>query len=281
MPGLWAVRQSVYSPAMSAPVLYDFAALVALLPAGLRAWRGGAARDAVFWLLLGVALAGVLVALRPLSAGQWDAGLSTAVWATLFVVLALFAGLAAVSAAGARLAPLLFPYAVLLGAIATLGGLMPARAVPGGGPGGWLAVHIAMSVTTYGLVTLAALAGLAVTLQERALKGKRPGGLSRRLPAVADGDSLRRRLLAAGGAVLAVGVLSGMGLEYFRSGEVLSFDHKTLFALLALLVIGALLAADRIGAVRGQRAARLALTAWLLLTLAYPGVKFVGEFLVG
>ena len=270
----------MYSPPMSTVLLYDLAALVGLLPATLRAWRGTPARDLLFWLLLGVAAAGVVVAIRPRLGGHWDAGLATAIWATLLAVLVLFAGLAAVSAAGARLAPLLFPYAILLGVVATGGSAVTARGAADG-PGGWLAVHIAVSVATYGLVTLAALAGLAVTLQERALKGKRSGPLSRRLPAVAESETLRRRLLAAGGAVLAVGVLSGMGLEYFLRGAVLAFDHKTLFALLALAVIIGLLAADRAGALRGQRAARVVLIAWLLLTLAYPGAKFVGDVLAG
>ncbi|MHA1113954.1 MAG: cytochrome C assembly family protein [Alphaproteobacteria bacterium] len=266
---------------MSTVFLFDLAALIALVPAALRVWRGPPGRGALFWLLLAVALAGVLVPIRPLLGGVWDASLSTAIWATVFAVLLLFAGLAAISAAGARLAPVLLPYLILLGAFAVIGRLGPARLAAEGGPGGWLALHIALSVATYGLVTLAALAGLAVTLQERALKGKRPGALSQRLPAVADGETLRRSLLWASETVLGIGILTGMGLEYPVSGEILAFDHKTLFALLAFVAIGALLIADRIGAVRGRRAARLVLIAWLLLTLAYPGVKFVADFLVG
>jgi ABC-type uncharacterized transport system permease subunit len=39
------------------------------------------------------------------------------------------------------------------------------------------------------------------------------------------------------------------------------------------------LAHQRVG-LRGRRAARVALFAWLLLTLAYPGVKFVTSVLL-
>ena len=60
----------------------------------------------------------------------------------------------------------------------------------------------------------------------------------------------------------------------------LAFDHKTVLSLLAFAVIGLLLFVHyRIG-LRGRRAARLVLLAYLLLTLAYPGVKFVADVLI-
>jgi ABC-type uncharacterized transport system permease subunit len=46
-------------------------------------------------------------------------------------------------------------------------------------------------------------------------------------------------------------------------------------------VIGILLLARYRNGIRGRRAARLALLAYLLLTLAYPGVKFVTDVLIG
>jgi ABC-type uncharacterized transport system permease subunit len=46
-------------------------------------------------------------------------------------------------------------------------------------------------------------------------------------------------------------------------------------------VIAALLAARRISGLRGRKVARWALIAYLLLTLAYPGVKFVTDVLMG
>jgi ABC-type uncharacterized transport system permease subunit len=63
-------------------------------------------------------------------------------------------------------------------------------------------------------------------------------------------------------------------------GEPIGFDHKTVFAISAFVVIGALLIAHFRTGVRGRRAARLALLAYLLITLGYPGVKFVSEVLI-
>ena len=103
------------------------------------------------------------------------------------------------------------------------------------------------------------------------------GGL---LPAVADGERLELRLLAAAEIVLGAGIATGMALQYLDQGQVLVFDHKTLFALIAFAVIGALLIWRQLTGLRGRRAARLVLLAYLLLTLAYPGVKFVTDVLI-
>jgi len=148
-------------------------------------------------------------------------------------------------------------------------------------PAGWLDAHIALAVVTYGLLTLAAVAGAAVFLQERALKVKRPTPLTRLLPAVADSEVLEIRLLYATEAVLALGVISGLATQHFSGATSPALDNKTLFSLAAFVVIALLLLARRISGLRGRRVARWALIAYLLLTLAYPGVKFVTDVLMG
>ena len=57
-------------------------------------------------------------------------------------------------------------------------------------------------------------------------------------------------------------------------------DHKILLSFLAFLAIALLLVLQTRTGMRGQRAGRLLLAAYLLLTLAYPGVKFVSEVLM-
>ena len=150
----------------------------------------------------------------------------------------------------------------------------------GTAPSAWIEFHILVSVVAYGLLTIGAVAGFAVFLQERALKSKRLGALNRILPSVADSEELQVRLLAASAAVLAIGILSGMTTQYFETGAVLSFTHKIAFSILTLVVLLGLLWAHHRTGLRGRRAARGVLLAWLLLTLAYPGVKFVTDVLL-
>jgi ABC-type uncharacterized transport system permease subunit len=130
-------------------------------------------------------------------------------------------------------------------------------------------------------VGLSAVASLAVLLQERALKHRQGGGrLADVLPPLTAAERLEFGLLAAAEAVLGLGILTGAASEWFASEELIGLGHKTVFAILAFLVIGGLLVAHRFTGLRGRRAARLALLAWLLLTLAYPGVKLVTDLIL-
>jgi ABC-type uncharacterized transport system permease subunit len=265
---------------MPTNLLLSLSALAALVPASLAALRGRAGRDLVYWSLLAVALAGALLRAFVTLAPSWTTSLSGALWATMAASLAFFMVLAAATRDSWRLAPLLLPYLIVLGALATVWQQAPAQPLAPGVPAIWLDLHIMVSVATYALLTLAAVAGFAVLVQERALKSKRRGALNQLLPAVAACESLQLRLLAASEIVLGLGLLTGMANEYFVAGRILAFDHKTLFSLLAFVVIGALLLVQARSGLAGRRAARYVLLAYLLLTLAYPGVKFVTDVLL-
>jgi len=71
-----------------------------------------------------------------------------------------------------------------------------------------------------------------------------------------------------------------MTTQYFETGELLEFTHKIAFTILTFLVLLALVGMHYRTGMRGRRAARGVLLAWLLLTLAYPGVKFVTDVLL-
>jgi ABC-type uncharacterized transport system permease subunit len=267
---------------MASSMILSLAALVALIPAAMLPLRREAARpDPLFWAAVATAVAGPGAYSMVLLGGGWPTGLAPTLWVSIAVSMVIFAGLAAVSREGWRLRPLLLPYLILLGLIATIWGRVPAQGTLAAAPDAWLSLHIAVSVATYGLCTLAAVAAAAAFLQERALKNKRPTALSRVLPSISDASLLQVRLLAISEAVLALGIASGMARDYLSSGQLLHFDHKTLLALLAFAVIGALLFLHHRSGLRGQRAARLVLLAYLLLTLAYPGVKFVTDVIIG
>ena len=124
------------------------------------------------------------------------------------------------------------------------------------------------------------MAGLAVFLQERALKAKRPTALTRMLPSVADGETLQARLLAASAVVLACGLLSGMAAQFVIDGSLLPLGHKSILSLLTFVVLLGLLVAHYLTGIHGRRAARIVLLAYLLMTLGYPGVKFVTDVIL-
>ena len=266
---------------MASSFVLGLAALIALVPASLLPYRRTAARpDLLYWSLLGAAVAGPVAYSLVELAGAWKTGVAIALWVSIAASLLIFLPLAAVVREAWRLTPLLLPYLCMLAVIALVWSQQGDPGPPAARPDAWLVVHIAVSVATYALVTIAAVAGVAVTLQERALKAKRPGAFTERLPAIADAETLQLRLLGAAELVLGAGVATGMALQYLTSGAVLAFDHKTILSLLAFAVIGCLLVVHERTGLRGRRATRLVLLAYLLLTLAYPGVKFVTDVLI-
>jgi ABC-type uncharacterized transport system permease subunit len=271
---------------MSQSFLLSLVALVALIPAALvPVARGGGAvaetRDALYWPLLGVAIAGPVLWVAVQLGGAWRTGLAPALWLSIMVSLILFAIVAAASKVAWRLTPLLLTYLFLLGVLATIWQHAPERPMASNPPEAWLQAHILIAVSAYGLLTLAAVAGAGVFLQERALRLKRPTSFTHQLPSVAEGERLQAALLALSEAVLAMALITGMTIEWIERRALLVLDHKTVLSIATFIVIGVLLWLHHRAGLGGRRGARYVLFAYLLLTLAYPGVKFVTDVLIG
>lgn len=274
---------------MKQELLFGISALVALLPSaflGIAEFRQNdgakASGSGVFWLTLAVAVAGPCSWVAVQLSGSWQTGLSMALWSTIAATMLGYAAVVILNDSARRLAPLLLPYMVVLAALAVVWQQVPSvRPLTAGAPDGWVGVHIIVSVTTYALVTLAAVAALAAFLQERALKTKRSTGLSRSLPSVAESESLLVRLLVIGEIVLALGLATGMATQQQETGALLNWDHKTVLSLTTFAVIAVLLAAHFKSGIRGRLITRFVLLAYLLLSLGYPGVKFVTDILMG
>jgi len=258
----------------------SLSAVVAIVPAALLPFWRAPARDSVFWMLLAVALAGPAVWIFVTFDAGWRTGFAAALWITIIASLLLYGLLSALLRDVWRLAPLLLPYMVLLGVFATIWLHEPAASAAEVAPSLWVQLHIVVSVVTYGMLTIGATAGLAVMLQERALKLKRPGKLTHTLPSVADGERIQVWLLSAGAAILGCGLLSGMAAQFIETGQLIEFSHKVALSVLTFVTIVVLLAVHVRTGIRGRRAARYILVAYLLITLAYPGVKFVTDVLL-
>jgi len=250
-------------------------ALVALVPAALLPYRREPVRDGVFWALLAVAIAGAIAWTWSYLGHGWHTGIAPALWVTIAASLVLFAAFSVSMREVWRLAPLLFPYLIVIGILATVWLHQPERPLQEASV--WIRLHIVLSVLTYGLLTIGAIAGLSVVLQERSLKNKHPTRLTRVLPSVADSERIQVRLLAAGAVVLGIDLVSGMAALYVETGALLEFSHKVAFSLLTFVTILVLLLVHAKTGIRGRRAARYVLLAYLLITLAYPGVKFVTD----
>ncbi len=268
---------------MALSFAFGLLAVAALVPAAAVPYRRGPEGDRLLWPSLALATGAAALWAGGQAAAARGTDFSTAAWLSIAATLACFLAVCARNRPALGLAPLLLPYLALLGLAATA--VRPPDPLGGGAGAGapppWVLAHAAASILTYALVTLAAAAGLSVILAERALKRKSAGRLSRLLPAVMDAERLEVGLLKAAAAALAAGLCAGMASQLQEGGRLLAANHKTVLGLAAFAaILAALLAHARFG-MRGRAAARMALLAWLLLTLGYPGVKFVTEVLLG
>ena len=260
----------------------SWVAVAGTVPMALQGIRRLPRRDVWTKLSPLLALAGALGwvgnLFGPVTLGQWPATLSSTMLISAAATLASFVILCAVVGEAWRLTGLVGIHSLIIVILAALWERSPAAAMSGEmhlSP--WAVTHIVTALPTYALVTLAAIAAFAAFLQQSTLKQKRPTPFTRGLPSLADCDALQLRLLQIGEAVLALGLMTGMALEYVNTGYVLVFNHKTVLTLSAFLVIGAMLIAHQRSGLRGRRAAQLVLLGYLLLTLGYPGVKFVTD----
>jgi len=207
----------------------------------------------------------------------WHSDLAATLWVMAGATALLYGGLCALGHTARRLAVLAVPYLGVISLLAlTATDILTASAMSKGPtPPAWLYLHIGVSVITYAGLTLAALTALAVTLQERALKRKTTSALSRRLPPVVASERLMVRLLMWCEAVLGAGLATGLATAYYQHGGRPPLDHKVLLSIATFFLIGGLLFAQMRTGLSGRQAARLSLIAFLLLTLAYPGVKLI------
>ena len=253
-----------------------------LVPAAVLPFLGDYEKGARFWLAFGVAAAAATGWTAAQFGASWSTGFGSAIWLTVASCLVLFVVLSLLVPEFWRLGALLGPWLLAMSIVALAWNQAEAaRPVPGGLPPEWLGVHVVLSVATYVFLTMAAIAGVGVMVRESALKRRNTGRFVTTLPSLADCERMEFRLLGVSEIVLAAGMATGLVVAYASGSGLLDLNHKTVFTLAAFLVIGALLLARQLWGTRGRKGARFVLAGYLLMTLAYPGVKFVTDVLIG
>ena len=151
----------------------------------------------------------------------------------------------------------------------------------------WFKGHFIVATISVGLLSLAAMHAMLMSLQDRALHrqlailpNSRAAHWLEELPPLMTMESLLFNLLYVGFGLLSLTVFSGLLFSQALFGKPLVFDHKTIFALLSwFLFAGLLVARWRVG-LRGRAAVRWVLSAYTALLLAYVGSRFVVEVIL-
>jgi ABC-type uncharacterized transport system permease subunit len=267
--------------AMSTFPIAAIAAIFALLPLSILACRGRLERNALGWLLLAAALVGGSApAIAELQSG-WRAGLAASLHVTVAATLVVFVAAAVLDEAALRRAALVGPYALLLIALGWLASGIEVEPPVPIAPGAWFAGHVLLAIAAYASLTLSALAACGVLLEERAFKARTDSWATRVLPPLAETEALQNALLKLAAILLLLALATGAANEFLTVGQAVAFTHKILLSFLGFAVVVVLLVLHHRTGLRGRKAAQWLLAGYLLLTLAYPGVKFVREILMG
>ncbi|MDP1864203.1 MAG: cytochrome c biogenesis protein CcsA [Thiobacillus sp.] len=138
-----------------------------------------------------------------------------------------------------------------------------------------LRAHLVVSFLAYGLLAVAALHAVLMTLLEKQLHR---GGLMRdNAPPLLTLEAMLFRSIGIGFALLTLAVISGVFFSEELFGKALQFSHKIVFAILSWLVFGGLLLGRHFRGWRGRTALVWTITGFTLLLLAYLGTQFVLE----
>lgn len=155
---------------------------------------------------------------------------------------------------------------------------MPIGTIPAINEAPGILAHILFSILAYGLLTMAMLQSLLLLFQDRQLKLKRLGGVSRSFPPLQTMESLLFGFLWAGWGLLSLSLVTGW--MFFEDLFAQHLIHKTLLSCLAWVVFAILLWGRHQLGWRGHKAIRWTLAGFCLLMLAYFGSKLVREFIL-
>ena len=141
-----------------------------------------------------------------------------------------------------------------------------------------LRVHIAISMLSYSLFSIAAGQAILLAVQNRYLHNKRPGGFIRALPPLETMEALLFQMIGVAFVLQSLSLLTGM--LYIDDIFAQHLAHKTVLSIAAWLVYATLLLGRWRFGWRGRKAVRWTIGGFITLLFAYLGSKWVLEILL-
>lgn len=145
---------------------------------------------------------------------------------------------------------------------------------------GFMVIHIIVSLLAYGLLSIAVVQSVMLSLQERQLHSKHPAGFIRSLPPLETMETLMFQMIGIGFVLLTLTLVSGLFFSEEVFGKPVAFTHHIVLAIIAWIVFAILLFGRLRFGWRGRQAVRWALSGFSLMALAYFGSKFVLEVIL-
>ena len=150
--------------------------------------------------------------------------------------------------------------------------LMPAHAME-------LKIHILMSLMAYALLTIAAVHAVILSIQDKHLRNRKPGGFIRALPPLQTMENLLFQMIGLGFFLHSIALITG--IIYLDDMFAQHLAHKTILSIISWFVFATLLWGRWRFGWRGSTAIRWTLAGFFVLLLAYMGSKWVMEIMLG
>lgn len=141
----------------------------------------------------------------------------------------------------------------------------------------WMNAHPAVLMTGYAVFANAFGVGVALLVQERQIRSRRPSELCYRLPAIEELDSLNYRLIAVGFPVLTVGIIMGGIWAHKAWGRFWGWDAKETWSLITALVYATFLHMRFVAGWRGRKAVYASMFGFACVVFTFIGVNFLSE----
>lgn len=137
----------------------------------------------------------------------------------------------------------------------------------------WLNLHPMLLMTAYAAFANAFGVAIALLIQERQIKSRKPTELCYRLPPLDDLDALNAKIIAWAYPVLLVGLAMGFAWSYMDWGRVWTSDPKMILALVTATIYGAFLYMRFAAGRRGRRTVYVSLMGFASVLITFFGAE--------
>ena len=148
----------------------------------------------------------------------------------------------------------------------------------------WLNFHPMLLMTAYAAFANASGVGVALLIQERQIKSRKPNELCYRLPSLDELDALNGKIIAWAFPVLLVGLGMGFVWAYLDWGRVWTSDPKMILALVTAGIYGIFLEQRYVAGRRGRRTVYVSLLGFASVLFTFFGAEVLSgrhSFMVG
>ncbi|HMG34651.1 MAG TPA: cytochrome c biogenesis protein [Blastocatellia bacterium] len=140
-----------------------------------------------------------------------------------------------------------------------------------------LPIHVGLILLSYAAFFIAFGAGLMYMIQERELRSKHFGRLFYRLPSLNSCDEISARSMAAGFALLTIGILAGFWYSHARFGVYWKGDPLEIFSVVTWVLYLILIQSRMKASWGGRTAAMASILSFVIVICSLVGVRYLGH----